>query len=301
MLDQATRLREIATELHFDSENVIAADTRSRKKTRAHVYAITSGKGGVGKSHIAVNLAIQMRKLGRKVLLLDADINLANADILLGQIPERTIADAIGKNYPVKEVIYTGPEDVHILPGGSGFSELTDLPPQKQARIMRELENLEYSYDYIIVDTPAGIHKNVLEFVTYASHAVVVATPEPTSIADAYAMIKMLTINKSESRIYIMFNMVDTYEQVKGLYAKMKLVVDRFLQIKVNLLGYMLMDKSVPRATMMQKPVVIEFPKCPASQCINSIAERIVLRSNLKIVEGKSSFFNSLGKISIFQ
>ncbi len=299
MLDQATRLRAIATELHTDSDNVYAAE--DRKKTRARVYAISSGKGGVGKSHIAVNLAIQMRKLGGKVLLLDADINLANADILLGHTPERTIADAIVKDYPVKEVIYTGPADVHILPGGSGFSELTDLPSQKQARIMRQLENLEYSYDYIIVDTPAGIHKNVLDFVTYASHAVVVATPEPTSIADAYAMIKILTINRSESRIHILFNMVETYEQAKDLYSKMKLVVDRFLQIRIYLLGYMLTDKSIPRATMMQKPVVTEFPKCPASKCINSIAERIVLQSKIKIVNGGNSFFSSLEKFSIFQ
>ncbi len=299
MLDQATRLREIATELQADEEEQYLPD--NRKKTRACVYAVTSGKGGVGKSYIAVNLAITMRNLDRKVLLLDADINLANADILMGQIPQRTIADAIIKDYPVKEVIYSGPNDIHILPGGSGFSELSDLSAVKQTRILRQLENIEYNYDYIIVDTPAGIHKNVLDFVMYASHAIVIATPEPTSIADAYAMIKLLTLSQNTGRVYVLFNMVKDYEQAKDLFLKIKLVAERFLQVKLFFMGYVIQDKMIPRATIMQKPFVSQFPNSPASLCINTIAERIVLQSNLKMVEPNGSFFKRLAKFSIFQ
>ena len=298
MLDQAARLREIATELQADRNEYLTPDTR--EITRAQVFAITSGKGGVGKSNIAVNLAIKVQEAGFKVLLVDADINLANTDILLGHSPSRSLADAIIKDYNIREVIYKGPCDLHILPGGSGFVELTDLSDAKQERIIRQLESLEFKYDYLILDTPAGLHKQVLDYVMYASHAIVVATPEPTSIADAYAMVKVLTLRQSNVRLHILINQADSLEHARDIFSRFKMVTDRFLKIRIGFLGYIVKDKNVSRAVLKQKPLVMEFPRSPAALCINNVAEQIVSRGNTKIVVRNGSFFRRLAKISIF-
>ena len=299
MVDQAARLRAIATELQADRDAYLAPERK--KSVRAQVFAVTSGKGGVGKTHLAVNLALKMKEAGYKVLLIDADINLANTDILLGHSPKRSLADAVIKDYPIREVVYTGPEDLHILPGGSGFTELTDLSGVKQARIIRQLESLEYDYDYLIIDTPAGIQKRVLDFVAYATHAIVITTPEPTSIADAYAVVKVLTLQQSTVGIYILVNQVDTMRNAKDIYAKFKLVVDHFLKIRIHFIGYVLKDKNVVRATLLQKPLVEEFPQSPAARCINNIAEHIVTHGNIKIEESHGSFFQRIANISLFQ
>ena len=298
MLDQAARLREIATELQADRNDYLMPD--SRKRARAQVFAVTSGKGGVGKSNIAVNLAIKVQEAGYKVLLIDANINLANTDILMGHSPYRTLADAIIKDYHIREVIYTGPCDLHILAGGSGFVELTDLPDAKQARIIRQLESLEFKYDYLILDTPAGLNKQILSYVTYASHAIVVVTPEPTSIADAYAMVKVLTLQQSSVRLHVLINQVNSLEHARDIFSKFKLVVDRFLKIRIGYLGYIVKDKNVSRAVLKQKPLVMEFPKSPAALCINNVADQIVSRGNTKIEIQHGSFFQRLAKISIF-
>ena len=298
MLDQAARLREIATELQADRNDYLMPD--SRKRARAQVFAVTSGKGGVGKSNIAVNLSIKMQEAGYKVLLVDADINLANTDILMGHSPSRSLADAIIKDYHIQEVIYTGPCDVHILAGGSGFVELIDLPDAKQARIIRQLESLEFKYDFLILDTPAGLNKQVLDCVRYASHAIVVATPEPTSIADAYAMVKVLTLQQSSVRLHVLINKVDSLEHARDIFSKFKLVVDRFLKIRISFLGFIVEDKNVSRAVLKQKPLVMEFPRSPAALCISNLAEHIISRGNTKIETQHGSFFQRLAKISIF-
>lgn len=298
MLDQAARLREIATELQADRSEYLMPDSRNR--ARAQVFAVTSGKGGVGKSNIAVNLAIKMQEAGYKVLLIDADINLANTDILMGRSPSRSLADAIIKDYPIREVIYTGPGKLNILAGGSGFVELTDMPDAKQAHIIHQLEALEFKYDYLMLDTPAGLYKQVLDYVMYATHAIVVATPEPTSIADAYAMVKVLTLKQSSVRLHVLINQVNSLEHARDIFSKFKLVVDRFLKIQVGFLGYIVKDKNVERAVLKQKPFVMEFPGSPAADCISNVAEKIVSRGNAKIKLQHGSFFQKLAKISIF-
>ena len=298
MQDQATRLREIATEIKKDHSDYFDPDLR--KHSRAKVFAVTSGKGGVGKSHIAVNVALKMKQAGYKVLLMDADINLANTNILMGHAPSRSLADAIIKGYPISEVIYTGPEGLHVLPGGSGFAELTNLPEDRKNNIIRQLSSLEYNYDYIILDTPAGIDKQVLDFLIYASKVLLIITPEPTSIADSYALLKILTLQEKKVGINIVVNQVNSLEHAKDIFSKFNLVVQRFLKIKINFLNYIVSDKNIIRATMQQKPMVLSYPNSPASRCIDNLMERIVTRGDIKCEKYHSSFFQRVSGLSLF-
>lgn len=297
MMDQAARLREIATELQPERVAVPVADTRNR--TRARVYAITSGKGGVGKTHIAVNLSLKIKEAGYKVLLVDADINLANTNILMGHAPSRSMADAITKGYPISDVIYAGADGLHVLPGGSGFVELVDMPDTKKDYIIRQLTSLEYKYDYLIVDTPAGIHKQVLDFVTYSSRALVVITPEPASIADTYALLKILTMQKKAVNVHVIVNQVDSLEHAKDIFRKFNLVVKKFLNLKIHFLNYIVKDNNFMKAALLQKPIVLAFPKSPGSKCLDNTMERIVTQGDIKSEEHHSSFFQRVSELSI--
>jgi flagellar biosynthesis protein FlhG len=308
MTDQAARLREIATELQTQQNaGLLSRNALQRKRVRARVYAVASGKGGVGKSHIALNVALKLKEDGFLTLLADADINLANADILMGYVPKATLADAVVKNYPIRDVIYTGPDDIHVLPGGSGFSELIALPESKQSQMLDQLEELEFNYDYIIIDIPAGIHKQVLDFISCASSVLVITTPEPTAIADAYALIKVLTLQKTSVHFNIIINQVKSEKQAEDIVMKFKLVIGKFLKIPVQYAGYVLTDKHIMDATIKQQPFVLLYPKSPAAQCIKKISEQIISQRNIlretnyhRIGErNPESFFRRMAKFSL--
>jgi len=298
MQDQAARLREIATEIYGDRE-ILAMPERNAVAS-AKVIAVTSGKGGVGKTNISVNLALKLQEYGAKVLLVDTDIAFANADIIMGISPQFNLSDAILKNYPVKDVIQTAPGNIHFLPGGSGIADLFQQPESKRSRVLRQLEELERLYDYMIIDTPAGLNKHVLDYLTFASNVYVVATPEPTSIADAYAMVKVLTLQQRKLPVHILVNQVKSADHGKEIFSKFKLVVDKFLKIRVYYLGHVVSDKNVMRAVLNQQPLVREFPGSPASLCLENIAERIVTRGNSDNMKKNESFFKKVGKFSIF-
>lgn len=296
MPDQAAKLREIATEHYANTEKVFMPGKRSG----ANVFAVASGKGGVGKTNIAVNLALKLSEWSGKVLLIDADINLANSDILLGITPKANMSDAIINDIPLSEVIHKQCGGIHFLPGGSGFRELVDLPEWKRIRIFRQLENLEKRYDYIILDSPAGLHKQVLDFLVFASQVIVVTTPEPTAIADAYALIKVLSLHNSKNNILMLVNHAGSSDHGKDIFKKFKIVVDKFLKIKIDYLGYIPTDKNITKAVMKQKPLVTEFPKSAASLCFNEIAERIVLKGDALKDDSKESFFEKVANFSVF-
>ncbi len=298
MPDQATRLREIATEL-YDVEGA-RLQTGQYSVPRSKVIAVTSGKGGVGKTSVAVNLALKLKEYDNKVLLIDTDINLANADIVMGISPQFSLADAVIKDYNIKDVIVTGPRELHFLPGGSGFLELLKYPSSKRAKLIRQLEELEQNYDFLVLDTPAGLNKQIIDFLTFATQIIILATPEPTSIADAYAMVKVLTLQKKNLPMQIILNQVGSEEQAKDIYRKFTMVTDRFLNTKIRYLGHIISDRNVSKAVLKQRPLVMEFPRSSATRCLENIAERIITRSNAAIPKGSGSFFEKLGKISVF-
>ncbi|MDD6208758.1 MAG: MinD/ParA family protein [Clostridiales bacterium] len=242
----------------------------------ARVITVTSGKGGVGKSSISVNLALQLSRLGKKVIILDADFGLANVEVMLGIRPRYTLADLMFRGKELNEIITTGPEQIGFISGGSGIQELSNLSKEQIVNLTGSLYVLDELADYVIIDTGAGISDAVLEFVTSCSEVLLVATPEPTSITDAYALLK--TLNKrseystEHTAIKMIANRVGSREEGKALFDKLSVVVNKFLQLKVEFLGAIPMDNSVPKALMQQKPFSLAYPKSEASRAVAELA-----------------------------
>ncbi len=243
-------------------------------KSRARVITVASGKGGVGKTNISVNLAVSYAKMGKKVLLMDADLGLANVNILLGVIPKYTLYDVIKGNKTIEEIIINYKDNIYIVPGASGFYQLSDLRHDQKMMLAENLEKLD-NYDVIIVDAGAGISDNVLAFVAAASEVLVVTTPEPTSLTDAYGIIKAITAKSIDIKIKLIVNMVKSVLQAKKVYQKLSDVCHRFLAIKIDNLGFVFEDEAVKKSVSMQKPLVFNFPDSKAAQSIKHIVLRM--------------------------
>jgi len=262
-MDQAEQLR-----------NIIKRQSPPRKIAR--VITVTSGKGGVGKSSISINMAIQMSRLGKRVVILDADFGLANVEVMLGIRPKYNLADLIFHGKSLQDIITEGPEHIGFISGGSGIQELSNLSKDQIIFLVQKLYELDEIADVVIIDTGAGISDSVLEFVTVSSEVLLVATPEPTSITDAYALLKTLNrkveFSTDNTVIKMIANRVDSYEEATELYNKLNLVVDKFLNIKMEFLGAVPQDINVSKAVMQQKPYSILYPNTPSTKAIFELA-----------------------------
>ncbi|WP_281533110.1 P-loop NTPase [Anaerocolumna aminovalerica] len=233
-MDQAEQLRNIMKR-------------QSQQSKVARVITVTSGKGGVGKSSISVNLAIQMSKLGKRVIILDADFGLANVEVMLGIRPKYNLADLLFKGKGIKDIITEGPKGIGFISGGSGIQELNHISRNQIIDLTHKLDEIDSIADVIIIDTGAGINDMVLEFVVASSEILLVTTPEPTSITDAYALLKTLNrkpeFSATNSTIKLIANRVESIAEGKELFNKLNVVVNRFLNIKIEYLG------SIPQDT----------------------------------------------------
>lgn len=285
-MDQAEQLRRIVQQ------------TESRPSAR--VITVTSGKGGVGKSSISLNLAIQLGRLGKKVVIFDADFGLANIEVMLGVRPQYNLADLMFKGKELSDIITLGPENIQFISGGSGIQELARMNREQVMYLTRKLVELDDSADVIIIDTGAGIADNVLEFVVASSEVLLVATPEPTSITDAYALLKALnrktTFSKNNTAIKMISNRVRSEEEGQHLYEKMNVVVNKFLNIPLEYLGSVPMDDQITKAVMRQKPVSVTNPDAPSSKALKSITEKLMYIESGKTNEkrGISHLFSNL-------
>ena len=265
-MDQAEQLRKLVKK-------------NTEPKSIARVITVTSGKGGVGKSSISVNLAIQLSRLGKKVIIFDADFGLANIEIMLGIRPQYNLADLMFRGKNLQDIITEGPEKIGFISGGSGIQELTSLTREQIIYLTQKLYQLDKLADVIIIDTGAGIADSVLEFGAASSEVVVVATPEPTSITDAYALLKTLN-RKSDfsvdgTKISMLANRISNPEEGAELYEKLRVVTEKFLQIPLTYLGAVPQDMNVSKAVIQQKPVTLLYPNTEAAKAIIRIAEKI--------------------------
>lgn len=266
-MDQAQQLRNIIKQ-------------QNKKQHLARVITVTSGKGGVGKSNMSVNMAIQLSRLGKKVIILDADFGLANVEVMLGKRPKYNLADMIFGGKDIKDIICDGPENIGFISGGSGIKELSNLSRDQVSSIINMMYELDSIADIIIIDTGAGIADTVIDMVLASSEVLLVTTPEPTSITDAYALLK--TINKTygfqKDNIKIRMignrtlNLSDGYE----LYNKLNSVVEEFLDMNMEYLGAVPFDVNLTKAVMKQQPVSIMYPNTPAVKSIRSMAETLI-------------------------
>ena len=285
-MDQAEQLRNIIRQ--------------NQQRPLARVITVTSGKGGVGKSSISTNLAIQLQKKGKRVVILDADFGLANIEVMLGIRPKNNLADLIFRGKSLQEILTPGPLGINFISGGSGIQELVNLTKAQIRAMVEKLSQLDEIADVIIVDTGAGISDSILEFVAISSEVLLVVTPDPTSIIDAYALLKTLDkrkdFNSKETTIKMISNRVEGTMQGKGLFQKLNTVVNEFLKIKLEYLGPVPQDTYLSRGVMSQNPVSLSYPNAPSCLAIAELA-RTIDKQNSSIAQEKkgiSSFFSKL-------
>jgi len=254
------------------------------------VWAITSGKGGVGKSTLSLNLGIALSQQGLQVLLIDADLGLANVDILLGLSPERTVQDLLDGEASALDVVVEGPEGLSLLPAASGMAEDEAWRLGDRHRLAEELGRLERGYDLILIDTGAGISSKVVDFVLCADRVLVVAVPEPTSIADAYAMVKVCHGQAPGLDMGLIVNRAQSPREAFALHQKFDQIVDRFLGIQVNRSGFVLEDRVVEQASRRQEPFVMAQPESAAARCVIQLAQELT-GSDASIKQSRPGLF----------
>jgi flagellar biosynthesis protein FlhG len=250
---------------------------RSKRSRPVRVISVTSGKGGVGKSNIVINLGLALARQGLEVLLIDADLGLGNLDILLGLTPKFTIEDVLSQRRDLAEVIVDGPGGLKILPASSGIPELAMLDELQKLFLLNEMDHYTEDIDVVLIDTGAGISHNVLFFNIAAHERIIVVNNQPPSIADAYALIKVLAIQYSEKRFRILVNGLAHNQEAELVYRTLVKVTERFLgqDIFLDYLGFIPHDKALPRAVMRQQPVLALYPQAPASKSFVFLAQSL--------------------------
>jgi flagellar biosynthesis protein FlhG len=283
-MDQAERLRELVKikkqEAGIDNNNPDESeeDISFIKKTTTKVIAVASGKGGVGKSNFTVNVALELNKMGNRVMILDADLGLANVDILLGINPQYNLSHVLKEEKDMRDIITETEYGIKVIASGSGVKELVNLSNQQRNRFIEKMAELEDIVDILLIDTGAGISRNTLSFMYAADYSIVITTPEPTALMDAYGLIKVASLNKKGIQLKLIVNIVNSKEEAKEISSRVILLSRRFLNVFVEPYGYIFRDKNVLNSVMLQKPFSIQYPDTKATQCIKQIAEKISSR-----------------------
>ncbi len=284
MADQAEKLREIM-------------QTRAEKpKHNTRIIAVSSGKGGVGKTNIAINLAIAFARMGKRVIVMDADLGLANVNVVLGVIPKYNLYHLIRRQKKLSDIIMDTEYGIQIVAGASGFSKIANLSEDERTTFIQELHELS-SADIVIIDTGAGVSNNVISFIAAADDVIIVTTPEPTAITDAYGIIKIIAteVDNLELGLKLVVNRVGSVSEGKRVANRVISIASHFLNLKVDYLGFVFQDKLVHSAVISQKPFFVLDEKSRASICIKHLVGRL---ENIEYKEGKgiSRFLRKLMK-----
>ena len=285
-MDQAEHLR-----------NIIKAN-HTPVRPLARVITVTSGKGGVGKSNTSINLALQFRKMGQRVIILDADFGLANIEIMFGTVPKHNLCDLIYQGKNIKDIITWGAGDVGFISGGSGIVGMSNLSKEYLTYIIQNLAQLDAIADVIIIDTGAGISDAVLEFLVASGEIILVTTPEPTSITDSYSLLKALNrhprFSAEASQIKVLANRVNRVSEGEILFKKLEVVVNRYLKLPISYLGAVPWDTQLSDAVMQQKPVSLSNPNAKSSLAYEGIAARLMGEERPTKKRGMAAFFSQI-------
>ena len=286
--DQADTLRQMAKSMKAKKRPATGAGSEGKG---IRVIAVTSGKGGVGKSNVVVNLAICLARRGKRVLVIDADLGVGNIDVLLGISAPYTLDHVFTGEVSISDIILDGPCGIKLIPAGSGVQEYTHLSAMDQLRLMDELDQLEEHYDLVLIDTAAGISENVTYFITDAQEVVVVASPEPTSITDVYALIKLLATRYNERSFHVLVNMVNDSKDALEVFARLCNVTTRFLDVSLDYLGFVLWDDRLMDAVKQQRAVCDLHPHAASTGCFQNLARRIADQNVPNRLKGNMQFF----------
>lgn len=265
MLDQASKLRTMVDNNKKEIQN----------RQSIKIYSVVSGKGGVGKSNLSVNLAVKFQQMGKKVLILDADVGFSNANILLGVDTPLNLFNLLNDGASLEDIIVTGPTGVDILSGGTDLFYMEDLDYESQQKVINDLSALG-SYDILIIDNSAGISKQSLTFALFAHELILITTPEPTAITDAYSFLKAISIYKLKDKVKVVINQVPDITTGEDTFNKLALTSENFLKLELENIGFIFNDIRVKNAVMDQLPVVLKYPNSLASKNITQICNNIL-------------------------
>ena len=283
--DQAGTLRSLSRT--FSGQSLAPA----RQGKAASVVSVTSGKGGVGKTAVAANIAVVLARTGKKVLIIDADLGLANMDVVFGLNPRFNLNHFFAGEKGLEEIVLEGPEGISILPAGSGVQSVTHLSSEQKMRFMEAMEIFHGKFDLVIIDTEAGISENVTYFNVAAQEIMVVTSPDPTAITDAYALMKLLSIQYHEKRFNLVVNSVKDEDEALAVYKKLTLVSNRYLDISIDYLGCIPFDKRMRESVSRQQVIVDLYPTSKPSAGFISMAKNLACVLENVQPKGNSQFF----------
>ena len=273
MIDQASGLRKMQDPQHIK------------------VIAVSGGKGGVGKTNISLNTAISLAKLGKRVLVLDADLGLANVDVMLGLRVQRNLSHVLSGECELDDIIIQGPAGINIIPATSGTQSMVDLTPAEHAGLIRAFSDMQTKFDILIVDTAAGISDMVLSFCRASQDVLLVVCDEPTSITDCYALMKLFSRDHGLFKFKVVANMVRSAKEGQQLYAKLSKVTDRFLDVTLELVAVIPFDENIRKSVRKQQAIVEAFPDSPAAVSLKSLAQNIISWPVPQQASGHLEFF----------
>lgn len=286
-MDQANQLRRL-----METNKVVMPASSQTPKTyqfNSRLITVTSGKGGVGKSNFTLNLAIQLSQTGKKVIVIDADFGMANIEVLIGVMPKRNMLHVLKGECTIHEAIAEGPHGLSFISGGSGFTDLAALTEQQVEFLIETFTYLDENFDFILIDTGAGASHQVVNMVRASKETIIVTTPEPTALTDAYAMIKILKSVEPKPEMFIVINRTESRTEGEEIYLKLNRVSQRFLGLELKLLGYIPDDPNLAKAVKKQQPMTSLFPKSPASKSIIEISKEIGRNETLLLTQDTSA------------
>lgn len=288
--DQADTLRQMARTAKQNNNDATTTGQMTDQQG-VRVISVTSGKGGVGKSNVVANLAMALAAQGKRVLIIDGDLGVGNLDVLLGLSPQYNLNDVLSGEKSLPEIIVEVTPSIKLIPAGSGVQEYTSLGQHEKLKLLDELDMLEEEFDIMIIDTEAGISENVTYFTVAAQEILVVVTPEPTSITDVYALIKLLATRYSEHHFKVLINMARDSEDALEVFRKLANVAGRFLDISLDYLGCVVRDERLIDSVKKQKAVYELYPDSDASNCFTTLAKRVIENSRQTRLKGNIQFF----------
>lgn len=278
--------------LNQDTNNDQAQGLRRMSASKpTKVIAVTAGKGGVGKTNVAVNLALALAKKKKKVLLFDGDLGLANIDVLLGLTAKYNLSHVVDNQCTLSDIVLEGPLGIKIVPAASGIEKMAMLNANAYAGIIEGFNSLTFNVDYLIIDTAAGISEEVLSLTRSSQDTIVVVCDEPTSITDAYALIKVLSKRHQMTKFHVLANMVREPGQGRELFTKLYRVAERFLDVTLDYVGAISYDELIHKAVKQQKPILSLYPNTLASRELKRLAEKVIQWPAINTLSGNSSFF----------
>ena len=298
MSDQASSLRkkmEDKADAQAEIDSPVTSKTIFKQpEKQSRVITITSGKGGVGKTNLAVNLAIALQMTGKKVLVIDADIGMANVDVILGSVSKHNMLDLLDDEVELKDVLVEGPHGVNYISGSSGVEKALNFTPEERRMLHKKLAPCSDFADIILIDTGAGLGRHVVDFLIAADEVLLVTTPEPTALSDAFAVIKTYSLHSERRNLRLVINRIFDNEECNEVTDKMRTISQQLLKMPIECVGYIFEDRAVMECVKKQVPFIIEKPDCLASKCILEMVDSILNGKQMTITKGWLSFLSQI-------